>query len=193
MKQIIDSIRQLDRKQVFIYVFSYLIYLGLNKLFSNSMLYFLGEDSFRQRWTNFSIPCRDTPHVFIISFQVFKIALFMLMVRLYRKNPKGLLSECLMAYFIYDFVYLLSFVWELIPFPVKIQAGWTLTSTGQIFLYRYMPYLDRIFAGIWTSSLFIFLFKQKRLSFSFLVIRLFIITLSVPLFYFVMYLIWYRH
>lgn len=192
----IAYVKQLDRKQFLIYSFSYLIYLGLNKLFSNTMLYILGEDSFRERWTNFGIPCgpADTlPHVFIISFQVFKIALFMLLLRLSRKEHKGLLFECLIAYFIYDFVYILSFIWESIPLPITLSSWWTLISSGQHFLARYLPHLDLIVAGIWTSALLLLLFKQNRLSIMFLVHRLAIITFSVPVYYFIMYLIWYNH
>lgn len=198
MKQIIGNFKQLDRKQVLIYVFSYLIYLTLNKLFSNSVLYMLGEDSFRERWKYFNFPCIDTPHMFIISFQLFKIGLFLLLIRLSKKNKNELLSECLIAYFIYDLVYILAYTWDAIPvwdlihLPIMIPASWTLTSTGQFFLNHYLSHLELIFAGIWTSALFIFLYKQHRLSIMFVVTRLFIITLTVPVFSIILYIIWYR-
>ena len=192
MKQFISYLRQLDKRLILIYFFSYLIYLGLNKIFSNSMLYLIGEDSFRQRWTNFSVPCKDTPHIFIISFQIFKVVLFILLLKLSKTLKKEVLQEVLISYFIYDFVYILSFIWDLIPFPIRVYSWWTLISSGQIFLARYLHYLDLIFAGIWTFLLFYFLNKQHRLSLTFLATRLTIVTFSVPFFYFIFYLLLYR-
>ena len=192
MKQLFSCLKQLDKKTILLYFLSYLIYLGLNKLFSNSMLVILGEESFRQRWTNFSIPCKDTPHFFIISFQLFKATLFVILLNTSKTQKRAILHEALIAYFIYDFVYILSFIWDLIPFPYRINSWWTLISTGQIFLSRYVQYLDLLFAGIWTTVLFYFLHKKNRLSLGFLAIRLFIITFSVPFFYFILYFFSYR-
>jgi len=180
MKKIINHIKQANKQRLLIYLFSYIIYWALNNLFSNSVLYLLGEDSFRERWTGNSIPCGDTPHVFLVLFQVFKIFLFILFVKLVRKNPKGLLCEFFISYFIYDLVYLLSFVWDLIPFPIHLYSHWMLISSGQIFFTHYLPYLDLIFAGLWTSALFLILYKQNRLSVNYIINRLVIIPISVP-------------
>jgi hypothetical protein len=195
MKQIINSFRQLDRSQVLIYVFSYLIYLTLNKFGSNSILYVLGEDSFRERWTNFSVPCgpNTTPINFVIIFQIFKTLLFFIMTATYRRRTASLISEFLIAYFFFDFIYVLSFIWEQIPIPFELFTWWILSSSGQVFLSRFIPYLDLVFAIIWTSLLFVFLYKRDRLSLAFVTTRLFIITLTIPIFYFIMYLILYRH
>ncbi len=181
MKEFINYIKQADKRRFLIYLFSFVIYRGLNNSFSNSVLYILHEDSFRMRWTDHTIPCGDTPTLFLISFQGFKILLFILFVRLIKQNPKGLLTEFFIAYFIYDLVYILSYFWDLIPFPFKLHSHWMLFSSGQIFLCRYLPYLDLIFAGLWSTVLFIVLFKQNRLSFKFLINRLIIIPISVPL------------
>ncbi len=193
MKKFITSLKLIDKKLILIYFFSYLIYLGINKIFSNAGLYLLGEESFRQRWTNFSIPCGDTPHIFIVLFQIFKVALFILLLKSSSTHKKPILQEVLIAYFMYDFVYILSFIWDMIPFPIRVNSWWALISTGQIFLSRYLEHLDLIFAAIWTSFLFYFLHKQNLLSLTFLVKRLTIITLSVPLFCFIMYILFYNY
>lgn len=193
MKLLIESFKQLDRKQVILYVFSFLIYLVVNKISSNSILYVLGEDSFRERWTNFSVPCGPdtTPLSFVIVFQLFKVLLFLLLTVTAKRKPMGLVSEMLIVYFFFDFVYILSFIWEQIPFPFELLTWWILSSSGQVFLGRFIPYLDVIFAGVWTALLFLLLYKQGRLSVIFLVSRLLIITITIPIFYFIIYLIWF--
>lgn len=193
MKPLSLFLRQLDRRFILIYIFSYLIYLGINKVFSISLLSLLGEESFNQRWTNFSTPCKDTPHTFIVLFQIFKLALFGLLLNLAKTQKKAMLQEILIAYFIFDFVYVLSFIWDLIPFPIRLNSWWTLISTGQIFLSRYFQYLDVVFAGFWTLALFFFLYKQKKLLASMVAIRLILIALTVPVYYFLMYLLLYKH
>lgn len=195
MKRIIESFREIDRQQILIYSFSFLIYLWINKLSSNSILYLLGEDSFRERWTNFSIPClRDiVPTSLVIAFEIFKCLLFLLMIILSKNRPKGIVSEMLIAYFLYDLVYILSFIWERIPSPIQLNSWWILSSSGQVFAARIIPYLDLILASIWTIILFIFLLRMNRLSAKFLITRLVIITISVPILYFFVYLISYRH
>lgn len=189
MKKIIDHIRQADKRRLLIYLFSFVIYRVINNLFSNSVLYLLNEESFRERWTANSIPCGDTPHVFLILFQVFKIMLFLMFIRLAKKNANGLLCEFFIAYFIYDLVYILSFIWNLIPLPFSFHTWWVLISSGQIFLKRYLPYLDLIFAGLWTAALFIVLHKRNKLSFMFLINRLILIPISVPLVSWIIYLV----
>lgn len=182
MNRVTEYFKHINWQQFFIYFFSFLIYLGLNKLFSNVFLDILGEDSFRERWTNFSIPCGpNVPSMFVVAFEIFKCILFALMIMLSKKAPKGLLSEILTAYFLYDFVYILSFIWGLIPFPIQLPTWWILSSSGQVFLSRFIPYLDLIFAGAWTIALFLFLFQSNRLSLPFLAKRLFVITISVPI------------
>jgi len=153
---------------------------GLNNSFSNSVLHLLGEDSFRQHWTDHTIPCGHTPHLFLILFQAFKITLFVIFVRLAKKNAKGLLTEFFIAYFIYDLVYILSFVWDIIPFPINLYSHPMLFSSGQIFLVNYLRYLDLIFATLWTSALLLVLYRRNRLSIKFLINRLAIIPISVP-------------
>ncbi len=195
MKRIIESLKEIERQQILIYSLSFLIYLGINKLASNSILYILGEDSFRERWTNFSIPCLSDiiPTSLVIAFEVFKCLLFILMIILSKKRLNRIASEMLIAYFLYDLVYILSFIWERIPFPFQLNTWWILSSSGQVFAARIIPYLDLILAIIWTILLFIFLLRMNRLSLKFLMTRLSIITISVPILYFFVYLTLYRH
>lgn len=189
MQKIIDHIKQADKRRLFIYLFSYATYRLLNNAFSNTTLYILGEGSFRERWTSHSIPCGDTPHLFLILFELFKILLFIVFVKLAKQNAKGLWCEFFIAYFLYDLVYILSFVWDRIPFPVYLHSHAMLISSGQIFLCNYLRYLDLVFACLWTLALFLVLYRDGRLSIQFLVNRLAIIPISVPLISWTLYFI----
>lgn len=194
MKRILDNLKRVHWRQAIVYSCSFLIYLGINKLSSNSILLLLGEDSFRERWTNFSVPCGATetpPTGFMILFQLLKLILFGIMFFISRKNSKSFLSEILIAYFMYDLVYVLAFFWEFIPLPFSLNTWWILSSSGQIFLSRYMSYLDLIFAGLWTAALFLFLLQQHRLSMPFIFKRLFVITLTVPIFFLMIFFFTY--
>jgi hypothetical protein len=198
MNKIINHIKQADKRRLLIYLLSYAIYRLINNSFSYSVLTLLNEESFRDRWTSLRVPC-DTPHIFLILFQVFKVLLFIAFIRLIKQKAKGLLSEIFIAYFIYDLVYILAYMWMFIPFPDNLSLWWmffltdgpkwTLNSSGQIFLYHYLPYLDLIFAVLWTTALFIVLKLRNRLSFMFLINRLTIIPVSVFLILWVIYLV----
>lgn len=179
MKYIFEYLKRADKRRLVIYIFSYAIYRLTNNIFSNSVLYLLNEESFRQRWTSNSVPCGDTPHLFLILFQAFKILLFIVLLRQIKRKTDGLISEFFIAYFIYDLVYILSFIWNLIPFPINLHTWWMLISSGQIFLSHYFLYLDIIFAALWTSLFFIVLYRQNKLSIKFLLNRLALIPISV--------------
>ncbi len=198
MTKIINHIIQADKRRLLIYLFSYAIYRLINNSFSYAVLSLMNEDSFRERWTSHSVPCGDTPHLFLILFQVFKVLLFIVFIRLIKQKADGLLSEIFIAYYIYDLVYILSFMWMFIPFPdnhshfwMFISSGpmWSLISSGQIFLSRYLPHLDLIFACLWTIALFIVLKQRNRLSLMFLINRLIIIPVSVFLIFWIIYLV----
>ncbi len=198
MTKIINHIIHTDKRRLLIYLLSYAIYRLINNTFSYSVLTLLNEESFRDRWTSLSVPCGDTPHLFLILFQVFKVLLFIVFIRLIKQKANGLLSEIFIAYFIYDLVFILSFMWMYIPFPdnhshfwMFISSGpmWSLISSGQIHLSCYLPHLDLIFACLWTTALFIVLKHRNRLSFMFLINRLMIIPVSVFIMFWLIYLV----
>lgn len=181
MHPLLTHIHHTDKRRFLIYLFSYGLYRYVNNAFSNAVLYLLNEESFRERWTANSVPCVDTPHAFLIAFQLFKILLFVLLVRFIKQKADSLITEVFVAYFIYDLVYILSFLWDLIPFPFHLDSTWwMLISSGQIFLNHYMPHLDLIFAVLWTMALLLVLKVRNRLSLLFLINRLAIIPISVP-------------
>lgn len=183
MNNILKQIKILDKRKLLIYLFSYAFYRIINNFFSFTVLHLFHEENFQENWSDHSVPCGTTPHALILSFQVFKIILFVFFINFLIRKPEGLVKEFFIAYFIYDLVYILSFIWELIPFPFNLNTWWTLNSSGQIFLAHYFRYLDLIFAGLWSIALLLALFKHNKLSLKFMLIRLVLIPISVPLIY----------
>ena len=177
MKKIIDHIKQAEKRKLFIYIFSFLFFWGINNIFSNLIFYSLGGFGLFNYWGEHSIPCRLSPLTYALLFQGLKLILFVLFIVLFRHYPLKLLNEFFVAYFIYDLVYILSIAWDCLP--INIKAVNMLSSSGQTVFDWMIPHLSLFISLIWTISFYFVIRKQQKINLIFLVNRLSIIPISV--------------
>ena len=191
MNKIIAHIKAADKRKLFIYLFSFVVFWIVNNILRNVIALSSNERVYLWFW-NFLDCLKTINFVLIFSFEGLKILLFMLMIYLIRKNPEALFNEFFISYFIYDLVFLLATIFNLLPDTFYFRPAFMLSSSPQFGMNLYINdslWSSQIVSLAWTIALVALLYKYKKAGFMFYIHRLFIIPFSVPLASWVIYFI----
>jgi len=195
MNKIFDYIKQADKRKLFIYLFSFSIFIVLNNILVNIINYPLRGEIFFNKWVQHIMPCEKNERLFyMFAFLGLKTLTFIGFLFYAKRHPNAYLAEIFVAYFFYDFVYILSAIWDIFSF-LNIYALQMFYSSPQVLFNMYLKYSTLFISILWTFVLFTFLYKQKHLTIKFLFNRLTVIPISVFLttwlYYFIYHLVRY--
>lgn len=177
-----NSIKQVNKTKVFIYLFSYITYIILNNLISNLVNLPLRRGLFFNIVGIHNAPCTNKETViYIASCFLIKLLLFFCFALLIQKRKNIFLIDFIYSYFIYDTIFLFSRIWDLFGFFNFFFLD-LFFSSHQVLLEPYLKYSAIYISILWSLMCCVILYKNQFLSLSFFLKRFFLALLSILLY-----------
>jgi hypothetical protein len=160
----------------FIYLVSFPFLVLLNHLLVNSINYPMRGRIF----INLSrqvIPCDKSARLFyIIAFLALKTFVYLFLRWIERRKPHSYMSELLIAFFLYDLIYILFGIMNVMGFKRYL---FLFISSPQLLLRDYYFAMDIIVSAIWIVLLTVFLKQNHYLTSRFIPSRIALMILSI--------------
>lgn len=172
---LITHIKSINKTTLFIYLFSYPVFILLNNLIYNLIGLSFG---YHFHFYYFGKTCRfhnvdAETIIWFCSLFLLKIILFYLLFRLIKSSKSkatAVLKEILLSFFLFEFAYVLASLTDLLK--ITPYATWCFFSNPILMSDKLLNFPSVIFSIIWVLILAIVLYKNRSLHFWFLFKRL---------------------
>lgn len=176
----IQHIRQVNKGKLIVCLFSFLIFIAVNNFFINLVRIVEGKELLL--YVSNRIECGRNTVGYILLYEGFKMTLFLLLGLLLRKKKNAILTECFIAYFFYDVVFIGFEVFEWVGITEWRPKGMLVSSPQMAWSFIidfWYVFFSVAFATVWTLLLFVLLKRDGRLSFLFVGKRLAMVPFSL--------------
>ena len=189
--KIIQYLKAQDKVKLILYILAFPIYVGINNLIFNIVIYLDAGQFYFNDVEYFAYPCSIVNTKTILLFSVLlKLTLFGLMFFIGKKEKLKYLTETLIIYFLFDFgqigSMMLCDIINSFLGRVKFDGAWFFDSNFELIFTQFHLNVY-ITCLIWSFGLGIFILKNKRFSFDYFTKRFLIMPFSGLLYTFTFY------
>jgi len=179
-------LKQIEKKKLFLYLFSFFIYLFVNNLVTSLINIPLRGELKLNLYGGHHIPCDiNDLYVYLISFFLLNVVFCLVMVFAHLKDKNTFRSlfylDILFCYLMYDLA--VAGFWVLYYFSlVHIKLLGIFFSNPETIFEHDIQYSSLMFSCFWSVTLFVLLYKNNKLNFWFIIKRVVFLPFSILLF-----------